>query len=325
MNGGIKNSNSLILSFFNFLKHPRQEILKGNDKRKIWTIFRLWSFILFILIITEIPISILVNFSEYNQAQNLIFDLLADYPLYLIIFLFYIWAPVSEELAFRMALKYSPYRLSFSFSILFLIIIDFLLSALDNRYPQISAWLFGMGNFYLITIYILFILFIGFGLGVLLKKRTSFAKIQKWYEKNFFYIFYASSLLFGMAHIFNYYNFKSQFYILPLLIWPQFIIGLALGYIRMLFGLRWSMYMHFFHNFVFSAPLLVITFLTNSSVADLNLENYNSQEVMLSNFDNFALVSVFVFVAIICVLIIISWFSLIGEFLRNQKQVKSND
>ena len=66
---------SLVSSFYSFLKNPKHEIPKSEEKKKIWTVFRLWSFILFVIIVTGIPVTMLINFSEYDQAQNLIIDL----------------------------------------------------------------------------------------------------------------------------------------------------------------------------------------------------------------------------------------------------------
>jgi len=312
-------TKSLALSFYSFVRNPRYDVPASEDKRKIWTVFRLWAFVLALIAITEIPISILVSYSEYDEAQNLIFDLLGSYPLYLIIFLFYIWAPLSEELAFRMALKYNPYKLSFSFSILLLIVMDFSLSILDGFYPQVSAWLSGVSDVYLICAYVFFVLFIGFGSGVFLKKKISQEKADKWYKKNFFYIFYASSLGFGMAHIFNYYNFQSQFYILPLLIWPQFIIGLALGYVRMILGLRWSMFMHFLHNFIFSAPFLALAFLSDNLTQVLAGDNADLAEQAMTPFDGFVITSVSFFSLLMTVLVVVAWASLWREY-RKSKQ-----
>lgn len=313
------NKKSLVSSFYSFLKSPKYDILISEDKRKIWTVFRLWALVLAVIAITEIPISILISYSKYDQGQNLIFDLLLENPLYLIIFLFYIWAPLSEELAFRMALKYNPYKLSFSFSILLLIVMDSAIGVLDSFYPQISFWLSGVSSVYLICAYVFIVLFSGFGLGVLLKKKINQEKVEEWYKNNFFYIFYASSFCFGMAHILNYYNFQSQFYILPLLIWPQFIIGLALGYVRMILGLRWSMFMHFLHNFIFSAPFLALAFLSDNLMKVLGESNVELVEQAMTPLDGFVITSVFFFSSLMIMLIVIAWVSLWREHRKSKK------
>jgi len=317
---GIKNENkSLVLSFYSFLRNPKHEVAKSDDKRKIWTVFRLWSLVLAVIIVTQIPISILIDLSNYDQEQNFIFDLLFSTPLYLIIFLFYIWAPLSEELAFRMAMKYSPFRLSFSVSISLLMFLDYLVGFVYKLFPEFANWAAGLSNFYFIIIYVSFILFFGFGFGYFLKREKINKNVSRWYKQNFSYVFYILSLCFGLGHILNYYNFGSQLYILPLLVWPQFVIGLALGYVRMIFGLHWSVFMHFFHNFVFSAPFLALAFLSDNLIQSVGGGDEGLIEQTITSSDILIILSVFLFSSILLVLVVVAWFSLWFEYRKARK------
>jgi membrane protease YdiL (CAAX protease family) len=69
--------------------------------------------------------------------------------------------------------------------------------------------------------------------------------------------FYAIALLFGYIHISNYELNTSVILFSPLLIAPQFFVGLYLGYIRVKFGLLWSIALHASYNgFLLSIYLL---------------------------------------------------------------------
>ncbi|MEH6680084.1 MAG: CPBP family intramembrane glutamic endopeptidase [Sediminicola sp.] len=77
-------------------------------------------------------------------------------------------------------------------------------------------------------------------------------------HKNFSYFFYASAVLFGMAHLFNFQEGSHLLYLAPLLVAPQIVMGLILGYIRIKLGLHWSILLHSAHNTVLFLPLLAV-------------------------------------------------------------------
>jgi membrane protease YdiL (CAAX protease family) len=78
-------------------------------------------------------------------------------------------------------------------------------------------------------------------------------------KKNYFKTgFYLIALLFGYVHITNYELNTSVLLFSPILIAPQFFVGLYLGYIRVKFGLLWSIALHASYNgFLLSMYLLV--------------------------------------------------------------------
>ncbi|UCS94813.1 CPBP family intramembrane metalloprotease [Echinicola marina] len=83
-------------------------------------------------------------------------------------------------------------------------------------------------------------------------------RIKKlWYGK-YRYVFYFSALLFGFIHIFNFGDYKQLIYIFPLLTLPQISFGLLGGYLRVRYGLVWSIILHAFHNMIFLSPLFLM-------------------------------------------------------------------
>ena len=76
-------------------------------------------------------------------------------------------------------------------------------------------------------------------------------------NKYFDAIFYLFALVFGFYHITNFEMSPMIIYLSPLLVAPQIIIGLILGYIRVRLGLEWSILMHALYNLILLGPLLI--------------------------------------------------------------------
>ncbi|MEE9363732.1 MAG: CPBP family intramembrane glutamic endopeptidase [Cellulophaga sp.] len=72
----------------------------------------------------------------------------------------------------------------------------------------------------------------------------------------FNYFFYASFLLFGIVHITNYENFENNIFFAVFLVLPQISAGIFFGYIRVRFGLLWSIALHASFNFLLFLPFL---------------------------------------------------------------------
>jgi membrane protease YdiL (CAAX protease family) len=66
---------------------------------------------------------------------------------------------------------------------------------------------------------------------------------------------WASAIFFALVHIGNYkdFDYSAYFYLVPLLVSPQFLGGLILGYIRLNQGMKWAIIFHA----VFNALLLI--------------------------------------------------------------------
>ena len=75
--------------------------------------------------------------------------------------------------------------------------------------------------------------------------------------KRYLFIFYFSALLFGYVHLTNYNNSISIILLSPIIIAPQFISGLFIGYLRVRHDLVTGYLMHALHNAIFVCiPLL---------------------------------------------------------------------
>ncbi|WP_293052911.1 CPBP family intramembrane glutamic endopeptidase [Paludibacter sp.] len=75
--------------------------------------------------------------------------------------------------------------------------------------------------------------------------------ITNFRQKYFGWFFYPMAILFGCIHISNFQGYNELLLWMPLLTSIQFIAGLFLGYIRIKYGLIWSIFYHAFNNMAF--------------------------------------------------------------------------
>lgn len=74
-------------------------------------------------------------------------------------------------------------------------------------------------------------------------------------NKKYFKVgFYTLAVLFGYIHIFNFEITPMVLLFSPILVLPQLVLGLIFGYIRVRFGLFYSMILHMCYNGVFIIP-----------------------------------------------------------------------
>ena len=75
--------------------------------------------------------------------------------------------------------------------------------------------------------------------------------------KYFKFAFYFFALLFGFVHISNFEITTNVLLLSPVLVLPQILLGGYFGYIRVRFGIQWSMLLHGTYNCFF----LLISFI----------------------------------------------------------------
>lgn len=81
-------------------------------------------------------------------------------------------------------------------------------------------------------------------------------------ESRFFkYAFYALTLSFGFYHITNFELTFTTLTLSPVLVAPQLVLGVFLGFIRVRFGLAWAIALHAFYNFVLIGPIVLLQLL----------------------------------------------------------------
>lgn len=66
--------------------------------------------------------------------------------------------------------------------------------------------------------------------------------------RSFQIVFYSMAIIFGYVHLFNYQIDRQILLFSPILVAPQMMLGLIFGFIRVRFGLLWSIAMHSCYN-----------------------------------------------------------------------------
>lgn len=82
-----------------------------------------------------------------------------------------------------------------------------------------------------------------------------------WFFRNSRYfpqVFYGFTLAFALVHLSNFPNLCEIWLLAPLLISPQLSIGVFLGFIRVRFGLLWSMVFHALYNAFLLGPMVLL-------------------------------------------------------------------
>ena len=89
-----------------------------------------------------------------------------------------------------------------------------------------------------------------------------------WFRsKSYFrYVFYGSVFAFGSIHLSNFEAYENAYWLTPLLIAPQLVLGVTAGFIRVRFGLLWAIALHVTYNLILIGPVIFI------KVLDIKLE-----------------------------------------------------
>lgn len=228
-----------ILPFLSFMKRPQYTIGKTDNSvtRIVGTL------ILFVLLIIWNNLISLWDISSLIGAD---IGKLKDFhdPLdwRSNVFLMIVLAPVSEEFICRGYLKSVVGSFVFYASVLLLLLIFFINQQVSFHYRITIAVIF---VFLLIT----FIL-------------ICYPKVKKEYIfktlliRYYPYHIWVSTILFSLMHLFNY-NYHSVAAILlsPLLTLPQLFGGITLAYVRVRYGLAYSILLHAMNNGFYLASI----------------------------------------------------------------------
>ncbi|MEM9091824.1 MAG: CPBP family intramembrane glutamic endopeptidase [Cyanobacteria bacterium P01_F01_bin.53] len=228
-------SKSLLGSYLQFLRSPvlmaRPDAIEIAQGKVISHSLRLYCVHLLLVLIIGVAITqALGGELDSNNLQQIF----ADMPVGFLFTMAVIVAPVVEESIFRLPLR--PFALNIALPCT-LVILFIAAQVLGLSGPLLILW----GS-----------LLAGFNL-YLWRMRPKERVLQDVYRRYPRIIFYLSALLFGVLHITNY--DASVWALLPLLVLPQFVVGLWLGFIRLRYGFRWAVLAHAFHNGCLLLPM----------------------------------------------------------------------
>lgn len=185
----------------------------------------------------------LIN-NEYKQER--LIEMLTNQPVQLLISAVII-APIFEEIMFRSLIKPSYEDL--------LLFISGWLSFLFMGFSE------GLTDWY-IRLLIMFAIFIGiYYLLQFLMPRKALVGIQKFLGKYVLVVLIITSLIFGMAHIYNYVESFLINAALFAMIIPRIILGGIAGWLKIKTGvLIWPILLHFLNNAFAIGIMLLFTY-----------------------------------------------------------------
>ncbi len=199
--------------FISFIKHPNLNF-KRKESDLFGTAFLIYlSTVLFIGIISFGLRELLKLFFTLPVDETLLRPDRLRYNIWIFLLMTIFFVPVMEETVFRLSLIFKPIYLSLSLSVL----ISLFVHTIVNK-------------FITIIVFLLFFILI-YRLTTVFKTR-----LVSFWNRNFQYLFYSLSILFGLVHIGNYnYTIGYQYIISPLLVFPQIAIGFVLSFIRIFY------------------------------------------------------------------------------------------
>lgn len=229
----MKNS---LYNFYQFLKKPSL-LEKQKDKSLLFKDFA--ALFLLDILFTALLVGlfyILLHFNLISEHEGI--NLLKEYGVWGALAFACILAPLLEEVFFRWHLRDLHGSIYFAF-----------LSLAGLIASQITGALI---QFIIVIISIvLAAISISF-----LRKKGKFYSIRAW-KKNYPFLFYYTAIVFGLIHLSNYKDLTVSDPSFVFYIASQTFGGLSLGYLRIKYGLTYSILFHaFFNLIVFSLAIL---------------------------------------------------------------------
>ncbi|MEL7051288.1 MAG: hypothetical protein AAGM45_05835 [Cyanobacteria bacterium J06588_5] len=108
-------------------------------------------------------------------------------------------------------------------------------------------------------------------------RRSRSTVLNSLYTKYPRIIFYVIVLSFSILHITNF--DPAVWALVPLLVLPQLVIALWLGFVRLRYGFGWAFFAHAFHNGALVLPVLFTKLLSSSTI--LNVDEVDLRSLSL--------------------------------------------
>ncbi|UJB70277.1 CPBP family intramembrane metalloprotease [Acaryochloris sp. 'Moss Beach'] len=296
---------SLLGRFLKFLRHPRYTVNVATEHQGVIDVLRLYA----LALVTVLPLGVLSSrLADNLDSSNKVLEITKTVPILQIILFAVILAPLWEEAVFRLPLRYTPMNLAIPFCIGMMLIVSSLTAT--DVLPRIAGLPLLAGTVVLAVV-----------LWLWLKELDS-QPIHTFYEKWIGWLFYSFALAFGLIHIGNFTSLGAQAWLLaPLLVLPQTVIGVFLGFIRLRYGFWWAVLTHGFHNACAITPLLLVR-LGSENLLESMSSGIQDKSLAGTDYVLILLVSTYVLGGLLLCLITV-W-RLIAEWRAEHRQARPN-
>jgi hypothetical protein len=182
----------------------------------------------------------------FNSSNNAVLHEQLLLPVWFSIISGVIFAPIREEATFRLWLRPNLQNIS--------VALGFFVAMILEVYIRLSEFTINNISFLMIHGFLIPAIASGLFYIALRNNKGILEKIALYIRTNFSIVFWTSHIIFALIHCINY-DIAKVWYIIPILVLPQFIIGLYLGFLRVNYGFKWSLAAHSLHNFLALATL----------------------------------------------------------------------
>lgn len=224
-----------IADIWSFLKHPHDN---PGAERTTSGKLRVLVLVLCIYLVLSITLGGLLEalsrLGWYNTDNHAIADLMRAVPFGVVLLLGVFIIPFLEELVFRFGLRFKRGYISFVVTVTLLIA--------------------GCVAFYSLPLMGALAVMVGlivFSVLYFLNTDVIFNSLRRVWPRIYGVVFYTIAILFGLIHIANYKDFNyasAAILLVPVLVAPQIIGGLLMGYMRVKHGFFWGYFLHAGHN-----------------------------------------------------------------------------
>ncbi|MBX0333937.1 CPBP family intramembrane metalloprotease [Pontibacter sp. HSC-14F20] len=241
-----------------FLKNPKDQpaaVSSRSIKLRILLYVLLIDVLLMFALTGIIELVEMIGWDTGNTHSVL--EMMRSFPVWAFLLLGVLAVPLLEELIFRYGLRFKSGYMAFLAFVVVITLGSFAYSLLPLE-GAIGVWvILGMA----------LVLYALNGDAV-----TNF--LEKVWNKVYGVFFYLVAFAFGLIHIANFTDFdyaSAAVLLIPILIAPQVIGGMLMGYMRVKYGFLWGYFLHASHNALFFGLALA----TMSSFEKLDLQNVN--------------------------------------------------
>ncbi|GGG08019.1 CPBP family glutamic-type intramembrane protease [Pontibacter amylolyticus] len=246
-----------------FLKNPKDQPAATSSlsfKIRILLYVLLIDLLLSFAIIGVIQLVSLLGWHTGNT--HAVLELMRSFPVWAFLLLGVLVVPFLEELVFRYGLRFKS-----GYITLLVLAASIALGAVAySLFPlegAIGTWII-----------------LGMALVLYALNGETITRFwEKMWSKIYGAFFYFMAFAFGLIHITNFTDFdyaSVAVWLIPILIAPQIVGGMLMGYMRVKHGFRWGFYLHASHNALFFG-LALASLGTLEEKLNIRNENYTMQ------------------------------------------------
>ena len=305
----------LIQEFLGYIVKPTIQV---EEKPSFWivvfNVVRLWALIFLLSMFFAMVSNFMLGRAGYSEEDFAITEIVMDFPYLLVFFLVAVWAPISEEIAFRLWLRFSPLNWALGLSFFLLFAVSFLdFAFIPQNFFTLNSWtgVFSMVLFLLVS-------------GSIIYRVLCYEKVRllvkSFFEKRFKIFFYTLAILFAALHIANYdVNFLEIWYFAPILVFPQLFLSFTISFVRMRYGFSWAVLTHALNNVVAIIPILFLLPVLER-FQDFTIGDVENMEILriLSPVEIALVMLGSMFLFMIFTICLLSLFSLLFEIIRKK-------